>query len=127
MPLDGSVSAKLWYVITYLWPKGWFIISMTLVFWALWEMATRNGGSHYNSKNGFSPLFNSFVGSGVYGSLQFLTHLVLDKVYGSIVYCKPWAYMLHLVIFLLTGGLLVLVGFWVEWRMPWEGRKRGHR
>ena len=124
IPTVQSASGWIWFVIKSLWPWYWFLISILLVAWVIYEIITRHGRSHYNSENGFSPSFNSFVGSGMYAVLQYFTHLVLDKFYGPVIYCKPWSYVIHIVIFLLTGGLLILSGFWVYWKLPGDRRRR---
>ena len=124
IPSVNSASAWIWFAIESLWPWYWFLISLTLIAWIIFEIITRNGSAHYNSKNGFSPLFNSFVGSGTYALFQYFTHLFLNKSLGSGVYCRPWSYLIHFIIFLSTGGLLFISGFWVYWKMPGEKKKR---
>lgn len=122
IPSVESISAKIWFIIQFLWPWYWFLIILLITIWTIFEIITRHGNAHFNSDNGFSPLFNSFVGSGTYILLQYLTYLVLESVSGPGVYCRPWSYIIHFVVFLLTGGLLFILGFWVYWRLP-NGRK----
>ena len=125
--IPHSVSGMLWAIITTLWPWYWFGIVIFLVCWIVFEIKTRNGTVHYNSKNGFSPPFNSFVGSGTYLCLQGLVYLFLTLVFGDAAYCFPWSYALHLIVFLGTGHLLHVVGFWPELRTGSPRRRRYSR
>ncbi len=99
IPSVESTAAWIWFAIKSLWPWYWLLIVVLLIAWIIFEIATRHGGAHYNSQNGFSPLFNSFVGSGTYALLQYLTYLALKKPFGPGVYCHPWSYLIHLTIF----------------------------
>ena len=92
--------------------------------WIIIEVVTKHGGARYKSENGFSPLFNSFVGGGFYALLQYVTHLILNKFFGPAIYCQPWAYLIHTIIFITTGYLLWKMGFWVYWRLPGSRRRR---
>jgi hypothetical protein len=121
----SSASAFVWNVITLLWPWYWLWISILLVAWVAWEIATRHGTSHYNSENGFSPTFNRFVGSGTYLGLQGLLFFFFKVFLGEIVYCMIWPYAVHLIVFLSTGRLLHLSGFWP--RLEQAGRRRRWR
>jgi membrane-associated protease RseP (regulator of RpoE activity) len=82
------------------------------------EIATRNGKIHYNSKNGFSPTLNIFVGSGVNLLIQTLTYGILKLIFGDAAYCYPISYFVHLFAFLATAGTLIGIGFWVYWKRP---------
>lgn len=127
--IPESISAMLWNVITTLWPWYWLVIVLALGVWIFYEIKTRNGTAHYNSKNGFSPPFNSFVGSGTYLGLQGLVYLLMTFILGDVAYCVPWTYALHVAAFLGTGHLLNAIGFWPEVRVGsprrrWYPRKR---
>jgi len=112
VPFASSASSFLWQIILLLWPWYWLGIFLFLITWIIWEIITRNGTAHYNSKNGFSPSFNRFVGSGTYAGLQALVYLFFEKFFGDSVYCMVWPYEIHLVVFLSSGLLLHLSGFW---------------
>lgn len=114
--IPESVSGIMWAIITSLWPWYWLGVTLFLGGWIFYEIKTRNGISHYNSKNGFSPPFNSFIGSGTYLVLQGLLYLLFTLTLGDAAYCVPWPYALHLIVFLSTGLLLNAIGFWPEVR-----------
>lgn len=123
----SSLSDFLWTAIKYLWPWHFLWIILALVGWVAWEIYTRNGTAHYNSDNGFSPTFNRFVGSGTYLGLQTLTFLIFTTIFGNFVYCLKWPLALHLLIFLSSGLLLNLTGFWVYLKEPGGRRKKPYR
>ena len=116
-----STAGILWAIIKELWRPFWLPISIILIVWVLYEVATRNGNAHYNSKNGFSPGFNRFVGAGTYLLFQALTYAILSFVFGNEIYAQAWPYGFHLVTFLSTGLFLNLTGFWVYWKLPTLG------
>ena len=118
-----SAAAWFWQIVIALWPWYWLWIAVGLIAWVFFEIVTRNGNWHYNSKNGFSPTFNIVVGSGTYLLLQSLLHFILKKFLGDAAYCQPWAYLIHFFVFMSTGGLLYLTGFWVYWKLPFRRRK----
>jgi hypothetical protein len=84
-----------------------------LVLWVIFEIFTRDGRWHYNSKNGFSPSFNRFIGSGAYLLFQAGTIYLLVTFFGSGIYCTPLPYIIHLIIFGLTKLFLLAIKFWV--------------
>lgn len=118
MPLSSSVSSFVWQIIYFLWSKDGFLILVCLIIWIIVELFTRNGKLHFNSKNGFSPAFNIFVGSGLYWGIQSLLLVLLEKVFGESVYCFIWPYPVHLIIFASTGLLLHVTGFWPYLKEP---------
>ena len=120
----SSISSFFWQIIDFLWPWNWIWISLLLFTWVIWEIITRHGSAHYNSENGFSPVFNRFIGSGVYFSLQALVYLFFRLAFGDVIYCAPWPYAVHIIIFLLTGTLLHLSGFWPYLRSSQRHRRR---
>ena len=113
-----SGAALFWAVIKTLWTSYWPYIIVFFIGWVVWELVTKNGGFHYNSKNGFSPTFNRVIGSGVYILFQGIIYLIISKIFGSGAYDNIWPYSIHLTIFLLTGLFLNLTGFWVYWKLP---------
>lgn len=104
---------QIWFFITNLWSQYWIGITTGLLLWVIFEIFTRNGRCHYNSQNGFSPLFNRFVGSGTYLLFQTGTIYLLVTFFSSGIYCTPWPYVIHLIIFMLTGFFLRVIKFWV--------------
>lgn len=115
--VPNTVAAKLWWMITSIWSEYWLYIIGFLTIWIILEILTRNGSVHYNSKNGFSPMFNRFVGSGTLLFFQFVIHLVFTKLFGNEVYLYVWPYVIHLTGFFMTGSFLNLVGFWKYWKL----------
>jgi hypothetical protein len=110
--------------ISFLWPWYWFLIVAILGTWITVEVSTRHGNFHYNSENGFSPLFNRFVGSGTYLGLQTLLYLILKIFFGESVYCLYWPYAFHVIVFASSGLLLHLVGFWPYLKDSNRGKRR---
>lgn len=128
----SSISAFLWQVIVFLWPWHWIPIFLAIATWVIWEIITRNGNAHHNSDNGFSPTFNRFVGSGTYLGFQTLVFLVFRLFFGDIAYCLILPYVVHVLVFVSTGLLLHLSGFWPYLKEPgtgkrYSGRKRYRR
>lgn len=122
-PATRSFSAQLWAIIVALWPWWWILIILALAGWITVEILTRNGALHYNSENGFSPAFNRFVGAGTYLGLQGLLFALFHWVFGDMAYCLKWPYAVHAVVFLSSGLLLNLTGFWVYLKEPGGRRK----
>lgn len=118
----SSIHSLIWNVVGWLWPWNWIWITLIILCWVVLEIYTRHGNFHYNSKNGFSPTFNRFVGAGTYFAGQTILLLIMSFFFGQGVYCLPWPYPLHLVVFLSTGFLLHLSGFWPY--LKESGRKR---
>lgn len=117
IPTASSLSAFVWQIILYLWPWKWILVVLAIGGWTAWEIFTRNGNAHYNSKNGFSPGFNSFVGSGLYWGIQALILLLFAKVFGESIYCMPLPYVIHSSILVLVYLFLHEIGFWPEFRL----------
>lgn len=124
-PTTKSIAANLWLIAGALWSwQGLFVIC-AFGAWIVIELITKNGTFHYNSENGFSPLFNSVIGSGTYLGLQTLLFVVLRFLFGDGVYCVPVPYVIHVAIFFSTGWLLNVIGFWKYQKEPGSrGRKR---
>jgi Fe2+ transport system protein B len=117
IPTASSISSFVWQVIFYLWPWKWLLILLALVVWLIYELATKNGTAHYNSVNGFSPGFNSFVGSGMYWGIQAVILLSFERILGESVYCTPLPYVVHVSILVLVYLFLHKIGFWPEFRL----------
>ncbi|MBP9802384.1 hypothetical protein KBC40_02235 [Patescibacteria group bacterium] len=126
IPMSSSASAFVWQIVLFLWPWNWIWITCIILIWVVFEILTRNGEIHYNSKNGFSPAFNIFIGSGVFAIFQAITFLIFQLFFGGIVYCLPWPYALHLIIFASTSLFLHKIRFWPEIRI-FKRRKKYFR
>jgi len=126
--IPHTVAGYVWTAITTLGPWWSSLIVLALIMWVVFEVVTRNGNAHYNSDNGFSPLFNFFVGSSLNFTLQELLGLALANWFGDAIYCVEWPYVLHFAVFVATGLFLRVSGFWVYLRILGEKpRKRGRR
>jgi hypothetical protein len=119
-----TISGFLWHLIALLWPWNWLWICLIIIGWIFWEIINRNGTAHYNSENGFSPAFNRFVGSGFYLGLQTLLFLMFEKFFGPAAYCLVWPEFVHVVMFLSTGWILHISGFWPYRKLPGRRRRR---
>ncbi len=109
--LNSSLNMKIWEIINSLSAYYLFII-LALFLWIIFELFTKNGTTHYNSVNGFSPTFNKFIGSGVY-FLYFNLFLVIPVlIFGEIVYCITLPFITHLLIFFLVKITLLKLNFW---------------
>lgn len=111
----GSTYSFLWSAITYLGFFKCFLIIIVIILWIIWEIGTRYKHS-YNSENGFTPIFNSFVGASIYFWSQEFIYISLEKFFTEAVYCFKWPYILHVSIFIFTGLLLNITGFWRYWK-----------
>jgi len=126
--LVSSLADAMWTGIRYLWPWYGFLIMLVLCTWILWEIHTRFSSISFRSKNGFTPLFNSFVGAVTYWGLQGLVFLFLTYFLGNYVYCLKWPIALHLLVYWSSSRLLNYIGFWVYQKEPgkkrWKYRKK---
>jgi hypothetical protein len=126
--IPHTIAGYVWTAITTLGLWWSLAIILGLIGWVVFEVATRNGNAHYNSDNGFSPLFNIFVGSSLNFAIQEGMGLGLAKIFGDTIYCVEWPYILHFAVFVITGLFLRFTGFWVYLRILGERpRKRGRR
>jgi len=125
IPFASSLASFVWQAIIFLWSWEGIWILAGVIVWVVVELITRNGTLHYNSKNGFSPPFNIFVGSGLYWGIQSLLLIILEAIFGNSVYCFVWPYPVHAIIFALTGVLLHATGFWPYLKEP--GAKKYHK
>jgi len=112
----GSGYSIFWSILTFLGFWKSLGVLFLLILWVIFELITKNGGVHYNSDNGFSPAFNIFVGASTYFWLQTFLYSILEKLFGQMIYCVSWPYILHVLVFTLTGLFLCLIGFWNYWR-----------
>jgi len=117
IPVASSISSFIWQVILFLWPWHWLWIVLAITAWVIWEIITRDGTAHYNSKNGFSPSFNSFIGSGLYWGIQAIVLLLFEKFLGVSAYCTSLPYVAHISILVLVYLFLHGIGFWPEFRL----------
>lgn len=112
----GSGYSLLWSAILWLgfW-KGLLII-IGIVIWIIYEIGS-NGIHKYNSENGFTPIFNSFIGASGYFWFQTIIYFGLKLVFTEAVYCFKWPYFLHSIVFLSNGFILHMVGIWPYWKV----------
>src|ERR1019366_8502848 len=76
----GSTYSILCTIITYLGFWKCLLIIVAIILWITWEFYTMN--THpYNSENGFTPTFNSFIGASTYFWLQTLVYFILEKFF----------------------------------------------
>jgi hypothetical protein len=125
LPAQKTLSSWFWTAITMLWSWYGLIIIIGLCAWIYYEIITRNGTSHYNSENGFSPTFNRVIGSGVYLLLQTITYFFFKLIFGPGIYCMPVPYGIHAILFYYTGDILHYVGFWPRKEKLNNRKKRG--
>jgi hypothetical protein len=95
--MSSSWRGQFWFVISLLGWKGWLLIIVGLLVWAVIDFIS--GGS---SANGFSPEFNIAVGSLTFYFFQTLIALILAAIFGDGVYCLVWP----------SGAFWRWTGFW---------------
>lgn len=116
--IPGTSISAIWFWILYGFSHYWYIITPVIVIWVVFEIFTRNLHS-YNSDNGFTPLFNSFVGGGVFYILSALIHFILSIFIGKGVECSLlWINSFYLIPFIATGLFLNAIGFWHYMKIP---------
>ncbi len=116
--IPGTFISGVWFWISFSFSHYWYIIVPAIISWVVIEVFTMNSHS-FNSDNGFSPLFNSFVGGGVFYILSALIHFILSFFIGKGVECGLlWINSFYLIPFVATSLLLNAVGFWKYWRIP---------
>jgi hypothetical protein len=110
--------SAVWTFVALGFSSYWFVIIPILVLWVVFEIFTR-GGHSYNSDNGFTPIFNSFVGGLVFYVTMALIDLVFEFFLGKSVNCSLlWIRSFYLVPFVSTGLLLHGIGFWPYLKIP---------
>ena len=108
---NSSVNGFIWEMISQVSSHS-LIIVVTLVSWIIFELLTRNGRFHHNSANGFSPVFNRFVGSGLYFFYYSLILILPQYLLGEIVHCITLPFLTHLLIFVAVKKTLMAINFW---------------
>lgn len=117
--IPSSVAGGFWFVVQFSWSRYWALIIPIFIGWTIFEKIF--GGS---SENGFSPVYNIVIGSGVYAFFQFFTYSAFAHFLGDIAYCQIWPLAVHYFIFLITGFLLHISRFWPYWKVPFIGKVR---
>ncbi len=116
--IPHTLISGVWFWISYIFSNYWFVVVPSIVLWIVIEILTRHN-HHYNSANGFTPAFNSFIGGGVFYILQVLINFPLEYFFGKEIYCANiWVPSFHLLPFLATGLLLHGIGFWPYLKLP---------
>ena len=116
--IPGTFISGVWFWISYVFLNYWYVIIPVLVIWIVFEVLTRNTHS-FNSDNGFTPIFNSFVGGGVFLGFESLIHLVLNLFLGNAAECGLiWLNSFYLIPFVATGLFLNAIGFWHYMKIP---------
>ncbi len=116
--IPGTFISGVWFWISFGFSHYWYVIIPAIIIWVVVEVFTI--GTHsFNSDNGFTPLFNSFVGGGVFYVLSALIHFILSFFMGKGVECGLlWINSFYLIPFVATSLLLNAIGFWKYWRIP---------
>lgn len=112
----GSTYSFLWSAILLIGFWKCLLVLVAIILWILWELVTRHTHS-YNSENGLTPVFNSFIGASTYFWLQTFIYFVLEKLFTEAIYCMKWPYVLHVSVFILTGFALHMSGIWPYWKL----------
>lgn len=116
--IPGTLISGVWFWISWGFSNYWYYIVPAIVLWVVVEIFTRNTHS-FNSDNGFTPVFNSFIGGGVFYAFSALIHLVLGFFAGNGVECGLiWINSFYLIPFISTGLLLHGIGFWPYMMIP---------
>ena len=116
--IPGTFISSVWFWISYGFSNYWYVIIPALVLWVIFEIVTRNTHS-FNSDNGFTPTFNSFVGGGVFLGFESLIHFVLNLLVGNSAECGLiWINSFYLIPFVSTSLFLNAIGFWSYMRIP---------
>jgi hypothetical protein len=116
--IPGTAISTVWFLISYAFSNYWYFIIPAIVIWIVAEVLTRNSHS-FNSNNGFTPIFNSFIGGGVFYIFGALIHFILSFFVGKGVDCGLiWINLFYLVPFFTTGLFLHGIGFWPYMKIP---------
>lgn len=119
--------STVWTVISYAFSRYWYLIVPGLVVWVAIEILTRNN-HHYNSDNGLTPIFNSFIGGGVFFVFESIIYFILNFVFGKGINCGLlWLNSLYLIPFVVTSFFLNWIGFWVYMKDPFERKRKAFR
>lgn len=110
--IPGTFLSSVWFYIKLSFSEYWYITTPAVIIWLFWELTQRNN-HNYNSKNGFTPLFNSFVGAGFFCLFQYLTYLFISLFWGKEIICTLQILsILYVIPFILTKIFLLSVRFW---------------
>jgi regulator of protease activity HflC (stomatin/prohibitin superfamily) len=116
--IPHTVISGVWFWISFAFSHYWYLIIPALIVWVTVEIITRNAHS-FNSDNGFTPVFNSFVGGGVFYIFEYMIYFVLNYFLGSGVNCGLlWLDTFYLIPFIATGLFLHGIGFWPYMKIP---------
>ncbi len=114
--IPGTIISGVWNFISASFSKFWYIITPLIILWIIFEISTRHDN---DTDNGFTPLFNSFVGGGVFCLFEYLTYIILIFLFGNQIYCTNLLIGgFYLIPFISTGIFLKSIGFWVYIRIP---------
>ncbi len=121
--IPHTVVSGILLIIRYGASHYWYIVFPVIICWILVEVITRNNHD-YNSDNGFTSAFNSFIGGAVFylseEAIQFIFKLILGDTASCITLFTSSFYLLP---FITTGLFLHLVRFWPYWRLPFTRKK----
>lgn len=121
--IPHTAVSSVWLGIEYLFTNYWYIIVPVIIIWTIIEIVSK-GGHSFNSDNGFTPVFNSFVGGGVFLLTEKLIYFILEHISGPSIYCGSLlSSSFYLLPFLTTGLFLNMIGFWVYWKIPFVKAK----
>jgi len=116
--IPRTLISGVWFWISYGFSHYWYVIIPVIILWFVFEIFTRNTHS-YNSDNGFTPLFNRFVGGGVFYVFSALLHFVLSFFISDGVDCSLiWINSFYLIPFISAGLFLHGIGFWPYMMLP---------
>lgn len=121
--IPHTAISTAWTWIFYAFSSYWYLIVPALILWVIFEIFSR-GNHDFNSDNGFTPIFNSFVGGGIFLLTGTLIDWLLHLVIGPGISCGLlWVRSFYLIPFVSTGLLLHGIGFWPYWRLPFTREK----
>jgi hypothetical protein len=113
--IPHTTISSIWFVIQYIFSHYWYILIPIIVIWSIAEIVGRFG----SSDNSCTPVFNSFVGGGVFLISEKLIYFVLEHISGSGVHCGTlFLRSFYLLPFLTTGLFLHAIRFWPYWKIP---------
>lgn len=116
--IPGTFISGVWFWISYGFSHYWYFIIPAIVIWVVFEIFSRNTRS-FNSDNGFTPIFNSFIGGGVFYVTGAIIHFILGFFVGKGVDCGLiWINSFYLIPFIATGLFLHGIGFWPYMKIP---------
>lgn len=116
--IPSTTISWIWFWISSLFLSYWYYIVPAIILWSVYQIVTR--GSHrFNSDNGYTPLFNSFVGGGVFFIFEWILSWILVLLFGPMVNCGLlFVDLFYLIPFIATGLFLHWIGFWPYMMLP---------